>query len=128
MVEMIVDRWHPTPFPTWVTCVPSLSNPTLVPDFAVRLATALGLPFVDCIRKIQSTGVQKEMMNSFQAAHNLDGAFVLDRSELRREAVLLVDDMVDSRCTFTILAALLKQEGVKEVYPVALATVASGYQ
>ena len=36
--------------------------------------------------------------------------------------VLLVDDVVDSGWTFTILAMLLRQAGSGPVYPVALAT------
>jgi ATP-dependent DNA helicase RecQ len=49
-VEMIAD-WNPTPEPEWVTCIPSLNQPDLVPDFAQRLAVALNLPFVPCIEK-----------------------------------------------------------------------------
>jgi ATP-dependent DNA helicase RecQ len=39
--------------------------------------------------------------------------------------VLLVDDMVDSRWTITIIAALLRQAGSGPVFPVALATTAT---
>ena len=35
--------------------------------------------------------------------------------------VVLVDDMVDSRWTLTLLAALLRQGGAGRVYPLALA-------
>lgn len=41
-VEMIAV-WNPTPKPEWVTCIPSLNHPELVPDFAQRLAIALKL-------------------------------------------------------------------------------------
>ena len=44
-VEMIRE-WNPQPPPAWVTCVPSLRHPDLVPDFARRLANALGLSFL----------------------------------------------------------------------------------
>jgi ATP-dependent DNA helicase RecQ len=37
-----------------------------------------------------------------------------------------VDDVVDSGWTMTVLAALLRQQGSGEVYPVALASSASG--
>ena len=37
------------------------------------------------------------------------------------EAVLLVDDMVDSGWTFTIIGRLLRMAGVGKVYPFALA-------
>lgn len=121
VAEMILRRWRPQPYPEWVTCVPSLTRPTLVPDFARRLAAALRLPFVDCIKKIRATQPQKEMNNSFQQARNLDGAFVVNGILIKPGSVFLVDDMVDSRWTFTVLAALLRQEGAGPVFPVALA-------
>lgn len=125
-VEMIRERWQPQPLPTWVTCVPSHNHPTLVPDFAKRLADALRLPFVDCVRKIKATYPQKEMQNAFQQAHNLDGAFAVDANRIQPGPVLLVDDTVDSRWTFTVLAALLRQAGAQAVFPVALAMTTSG--
>ena len=121
VAEMIETRWKPQPCPGWVACVPSLTRPNLVPDFARRLATALELPFVDCIKKIRATQPQKEMNNSFQQARNLDGAFVVNGILVKPGSVFLVDDMVDSRWTFTVLAALLRQEGTGPVFPVALA-------
>jgi ATP-dependent DNA helicase RecQ len=36
--------------------------------------------------------------------------------------VLLIDDMVDSRWTMTVIAALLRQAGSEPVFPVALAS------
>jgi ATP-dependent DNA helicase RecQ len=47
-------------------------------------------------------------------------------SRVGREPVFLVDDMVDSRWTFTVLAALLRKAGSGPVYPVALALVNLG--
>lgn len=41
----LMRDWNPQSSPTWVTCIPSLRHPDLVPDFARRLAAALGLPF-----------------------------------------------------------------------------------
>ncbi|MFK0734687.1 MAG: RecQ family ATP-dependent DNA helicase [Gloeotrichia echinulata GP01] len=119
-IEMI-KRWHPEPFPSWITCVPSLNRPELVPNFAQRLAEKLGLPFKPIVRKTRPTRLQKNMSNSYQQAHNLDGAFAIDLWEGMSDSVFLVDDMVDSRWTFTIIAALLRREGSGLVYPVALA-------
>ncbi len=48
-----IMRWRPDPFPQWVTCVPSLNHPMLVPNFAERLAVRLGLPFREAIYKIK---------------------------------------------------------------------------
>jgi len=118
-VEML-QAWSPNPAPKWVTCVPSLNHPELVPDFAGRLAGVLGLPFVPCIEKAFSNRQQKEMENSYQQVGNLDGAFEINDQCLEGEC-LLIDDMVDSRWTFTVISALLRQAGCSSVYPMALA-------
>lgn len=118
---LIRERWRPEPFPRWVTCVPSIRTPGLVPGFADRLAKALGIPFVPCIKKVRETKPQKQMENSYHQAKNLDGAFSVTYGEVISEPALLVDDMVDSRWTFTVLAALLQQGGSGPVFPIALA-------
>lgn len=119
--DLVRVVWQPRPFPKWVTCVPSLNNRALVPDFAERLARELRLPYVPCVTKAHPTEAQKLRSNSFQQAHNLDGAFEIRQSLVRNEAVLLVDDMVDSRWTLTVVAALLRRAGSGPVYPYALA-------
>lgn len=119
-VEMMAD-WNPTPEPEWVTCIPSLSHPDLVPDFAQRLAAALNLPFTPCIEKTRKNRQQKFMENSFQQARNLDGVFKVNLEAKEYSPCLLVDDMVDSRWTFTVASALLRQVGCTAVYPLALA-------
>ena len=117
----MIQRWQPQPFPTWVTCIPSLKRPELVPNFAQRLARKLGLPFVPCIIKIRQTSRQKEMSNSYQQAHNLDGAFKVYNWEGIRGNVFLVDDIVNSKWTFTVVTALLRNAGSGKVFPLALA-------
>ncbi|HAZ60298.1 MAG TPA: ATP-dependent DNA helicase RecG, partial [Gammaproteobacteria bacterium] len=59
----MVREWNPQPKPTWVTCVPSLRHPDLVPNFAKRLAAALGLPFHMVIAKTDDRPEQKTMAN-----------------------------------------------------------------
>lgn len=117
----MISSWSPQPLPTWMTCVPSLDNPELVPDFAVRLAAQLGIPFMSCVKKIKSNRPQKEMQNSFQQARNLDGAFEVKVTEMPKRSVLLIDDMVDSGWTLTVIAALLREAGCPAVVPVVLA-------
>ncbi|MDW8148833.1 MAG: RecQ family ATP-dependent DNA helicase [Roseiflexaceae bacterium] len=126
LVELVQQRWRPEPAPAWVTCVPSLTHPTLVADMARRLAKRLGLPFVAAVRKVRPTEPQKRMQNSFQQAHNIAGAFVVDRWGGINGPVLLVDDMVNSGWTFTVVAALLREAGSGPVFPLALALV-QGY-
>jgi len=120
-MEEMINRWQPQPAPRWVTCVPSLRHPSLVPDFAQRLAQRLGLPFVPCVKKVRETKPQKEMQNSFHQVRNLDGAFAIERWPGIAEPVFLVDDVVDSGWTLTVVAFLLRRAGSGAVFPIALA-------
>lgn len=117
----MIQRWQPQPVPTWVTFVPSLNRPELVPNFAQRLAEKLGLPFKPIVRKVRQNQQQKKMSNSYQQAHNLDGVFEVDTWQGMKGSVFLIDDMVDSRWTFTVIAALLRRAGSGQVFPLALA-------
>lgn len=121
MYEMITQRWKPEPFPEWLTCIPSLRTPSLVPDFAKRLAERLEIPFRSVIVKIKDTEPQKEQQNSFHQCKNLDGVFRIEGDVLNKP-VFLFDDAVDSRWTFTIASLLLKKSGSGKVYPIALAS------
>jgi ATP-dependent DNA helicase RecQ len=122
---MVRERWRPEPPPAWLTCVPSHHHPELVPDFARRLAQRLELPFVDGIRKVLDNPPQKLQQNRFHQCHNLDGAFEA-LGGIPAGPVLLVDDIVDSGWTMTVVAALLRQAGSGPVWPVALATTSTG--
>lgn len=119
-VEMI-KQWAPEHPPGWITCIPSINHPTLVPDFAERLAKALALPFVPCIEKIVDNPQQKMMDNNFHQARNLDGVFKVNLEPKPCAPCFLVDDMVDSRWTLTVASALLRKAGCEAVYPIALA-------
>ena len=123
-VALLRERWRPDPFPTWVTCVPSLDHPELVPDVSTRVAKALGRPFVPSVRKVRRTEPQKAMQNSYQQAHNLARAFTVRPWSGFGGPVLLLDDMVDSRWTFTVIAALLRSAGSGPVFPLALSSSA----
>ncbi len=116
----MVRTWNPQPKPTWVTCVPSLRHPDLVPNFAQRLAAALGLPFHMVIAKTDDRPEQKTMANSTQQARNIDGSLGLNGQPVPRGPVILVDDMVDSRWTLTVSAWLLRRSGSGDVWPMVL--------
>lgn len=118
VIDLVRHRWQPEPFPSWVTCIPSLKHPTLVPGFARRIAQELRLPFVPCAQKLCATAPQKTMQNTYQQAHNLANAFAVEARVIRSGPVLLVDDMVDSGWTFT---AHLRGAGSGAVFPLALA-------
>jgi ATP-dependent DNA helicase RecQ len=123
--EMILERWKPFPFPQWVTAVPSLRRPGLVAGFAQRLAGSLGLPFKPVLVKLKKTEEQKRMQNSYQQANNIAQAFAVE-GDVPGGPVLLVDDMVDSRWTMTVCAALLLEAGSGPVFPFALAQTFTG--
>lgn len=125
IANMVRDRWQPDPAPRWVTCVPSNKHPTLIPDFASRLAVRLGLPFVDAIGKVRNNEPQKMQQNRFHQCRNLDGVFEVAEA-IPSGPVLLVDDVIDSGWTVTVLAALLRRAGSGPVFPVALASTTSG--
>lgn len=119
-VQMI-QKWHPSPYPMWVACVPSLNHTTLVPSFAKRVADRLGLPFIDAVKKIKQNQPQKMMNNSYYQAKNLDGVFDIS-GNIKNTPVLLIDDVIDSGWTVTVISALLRKKGFGNVYPAALAT------
>ena len=119
----MVRTWEPQPAPTWVTCVPSRRSEHLVPDLARRVAGELGLPFLEVLAPIGSPAPQKTMQNSAQQVRNVVAAFhVVD--EVPSGPVLLVDDLVDSRWTLTVVGRLLRLAGSGPVFPVALASAA----
>ena len=122
----LIGEWSPQPAPEWVTCVPSRRHPTLVKDFAEQLATGLGLPFRAALVKTDARSEQKEMANSVQQARNIEGSLAVEQSQMLSGQVLLVDDMVDSRWTFTFAAWPLRTNGSGEVWPFALADTGNG--
>ena len=61
------------------------------------------------------------MTNGVQQARNVDGSLAVSLDPLPSRPLLLVDDMVDSRWTFTVAAWLLRSNGSGAVWPLALA-------
>lgn len=100
-----------------VAYVPSLDpTRTLVPNFAGHLARLLQLRLSDCLVKVRKNALQKLMENSAQQLRNVDGVFDI-RGKAPTGPILLVDDVVDSRWTITILGDLLLAAGSGPVYP-----------
>lgn len=111
--------------PQWITAVPSLRRPTLVAHFAQQLAQALDLPYIEAIRHHQQHPPQETMHNSYNQAVNVQNAFTIT-PDIPKQAVLLVDDIADSRWTLTTIAHQLQIGGVPSVMPFVLATTGSG--
>ncbi len=126
LVQASVDlyhEWTPTPAPQWVTYVPSTRHPELVPDFARRLAAALGLECLDSISTTRVSQRQRLMQNSVQQHRNVAGSFAVT-GPLRSRPVLLVDDIVHSRWTLTEVSRVLRSAGVSAVHPFVLTDAA----
>lgn len=104
---------------THICCVPSLRS-DLVKDFTVRLSAALGLPFADVLQKAAAKP-QKEMENAAHQCENACRSFSVKADAAVPRNILLVDDVVDSRWTFTVCGNFLMEAGAEKVYPFALA-------
>jgi ATP-dependent DNA helicase RecQ len=105
----------------WVCAIPSERSGALVPDFARRLAAAVGLPYADGLQRTGDRPPQREMANSAQQVANVRGAFRVT-DPLPPGACLLVDDLRFSGWTLAMVAGQLRRHGVPAVYPLALAT------
>jgi ATP-dependent DNA helicase RecQ len=124
-VALIRERWGPDPAPVWVTCVPSMTHPDLVPDLAKRLAATLELPMHEVVRKVAENQPQAAMQNSAQQVRNVWDAFEI-AGDVPGAPVLLVDDLTDSKWTITVVARALRLAGSGPVHPFVLATAIAG--
>ena len=114
-----VRTWHPAI--GFVTAVPSQRSGALVPEFAQRLAAALGLPFEALLERVGDNPPQREMANSAQQVANVRGAFKVVAAPPAAGA-LLVDDIRFCGWTLAMIAGQLRRQGATAVYPFALST------
>ena len=105
----------------WITPVTSKRHPKLVPDFAKRLADKLDIGYFEGIKKLDAEE-QKKFENSDGQYQNANDSFEI--IQIKKENILLVDDMVDSRWTFTVCAMKMREMGSGDIYPFALANTA----
>jgi len=115
----LVRRWRPDPGPAWVTAVPSKRSGELVPDFAARLAEALGLPFTMVLERVGDNPPQREMANSAQQVANVRSEFRVSGSP-PDGPVLLVDDVRYSGWTLAMVGGQLRKKGAGPVHPLVL--------
>jgi ATP-dependent DNA helicase RecQ len=120
-VRAIRDQWRPDPAPEWVTAIPSGGRAASVVAFAELLAAALGLPYVASVTVAEGKPPQSEMQNSVLQLENARAKLGVDAAVVRSGAVLLVDDVVDSRWSMTVAGLLLRDAGSGPVFPFALA-------
>jgi ATP-dependent DNA helicase RecQ len=105
----------------WVTAIPSSRSGALVPDFAARVAAALGLPFMPVVERARDAPPQREMENSAQQVANVRGAFAVV-GDPPDSPCLLVDDIRFSGWTLAMVAGQLRRRGSGPVHPFALST------
>jgi ATP-dependent DNA helicase RecQ len=120
----LVGQWQPDPAPLWITYVPSAQHQGLVRNFAERLGVNLRLPVVEAVRRVRGGRPQKEMENSAQQFANVYGAFEVVLS-VPKSPVILIDDIVDSGWTLTVVGAALREAGAGPVHPLVLAQAVS---
>ena len=123
-VDLIKERWNPQPFPKWVTAIPSLRHPTLVPGFAERLAKKLKLPFITVLERTGQAEEQKLMQNSTMQARNVYRTLEV-KGKILDQPLLLIDDIIDSGWTLTMAGYILRKKGSGLVYPFTLANAAA---
>ncbi|MCI4062845.1 DEAD/DEAH box helicase [Micromonospora sp. R77] len=112
--------------PAGVVAVGSRTRPTLVGTLAERIATVGRLPLLGRVVPTGPAGAGGPRGNSAQRVRALHDAFTVPADLADALAgldgpVLLVDDLVDSGWTMTMVARLLRRAGAPDVLPLALA-------
>jgi ATP-dependent DNA helicase RecQ len=106
---------------SWIAYVPGKgSNRPFVANLAQALGDRLNLPVHAVVSKARETEPQKNQENSFHQFANVDGAFEIV-GPVPEGNLLLVDDIVDSRWTLTVVGSLLRANGSGQVVPFTLA-------
>lgn len=109
-----------------VVAVPSSERKELVPNFSERLAKKLDIDFENAVEKTKDAEKQKNLLNSSQQQKNIEETTKVFGENIQNKTILLVDDMVDSRWSFAIIAVKLLEAGAKSVYPFALVKTGNG--
>lgn len=119
-------RWPWTHRPTWITWVPSRRHDAVLAGVAAELGRIGKLPVVPVLERVRDGVYQEQVGNSVHRFRNVWGAFRVDRDalpdpETLAGPVLVLDDLLDSGWTMTVVAALLRAAGAGAVLPLVLA-------
>lgn len=88
--------------------IPSNRRPKLVPEFAQRLANTLQCNYAHIFAKRPNEPEQKALLNSRHQEQGIrDYLYIHENAILNNQQILLVDDFVDSKWTFTVATELL---------------------
>ncbi|WP_377269067.1 DEAD/DEAH box helicase [Peterkaempfera sp. SMS 1(5)a] len=115
--------------PVGVVTVASATRPELVDSLGARIAAIGRLPLLGRVEYGLSGPPRGARSNSAQRLRALHDAFVLppglaDTLASCEGPVLLVDDLVDTGWTITVVARMLRRAGARGVLPLALAVQA----
>jgi ATP-dependent DNA helicase RecQ len=128
LVEVLKD-WsrgdEPWPArPVGVVALGSRSHPVLVGSIAERIASVGRLPVLGTTTPVgpapRSGGNSAQRVIAVHGSFRVDGELAAALSTVDGP-LLLVDDRVDSGWTMTLIARELRQAGIPDVYPLALA-------
>ena len=110
--------------PEWLTWVPSTRPNSPLADFAMRLGNRLNLLCVESVRRVKPRPPQKTMTTSPEQIANVWDSF--DVHSVLQGPCLLMDDIVDSGWTLTVVGMRLREAGCSAVMPLALAAASTG--
>ncbi len=144
VVYLIKEKWQPNPFPDIITYIPGKYD-NIMYDFCKRLSLELQIKYdkndtyiliqkVDKPPMVKMENSHQKVLNgldkwSVQPASSNSATRLLNLNDIPSDSdrnntnrILLIDDFVDSRWTFTILGAMLRKFGYI-VYPFALSMI-----
>jgi len=102
-----------------LVAMPSTKHPQRLTNFVRELSRELQIPRTDALRFTQGKSMQHELYNSYQSCAN-----VMKHLEVTARCnemhILLVDDFVQSRWTFSVAGHKLIRDGATTVTPFAL--------
>lgn len=95
--------------------------------FARALSARLHTPVVtDLVARVKPTRPQKEL-DYYGRLNNLKKAFIIRKNDVKYNRIALVDDIFTTGSTADNIAALLKKQGVRNVYVFTPALVTDSY-
>jgi ATP-dependent DNA helicase RecQ len=106
----------------WVTTVPSTRLGDVTSRLAGRLATELGVPYIELVTRTEDRPSQIKMANAVQQADNVRGAFKAIATPPPGTGALL-DDRRNSGWTLAMVGGQLRLAGAQRVIPLALGTL-----
>ncbi|MGR0221493.1 RecQ family ATP-dependent DNA helicase [Agromyces sp. ZXT2-6] len=119
-VRVLAD-WGWADRPVAVVAMPSRSHPLLVDSLARGLAEIGRLPYLGALAPVDGGPSGAPGGNSAFRLAGVWDRFSAHGIDVPAGAVLLVDDLADSRWTLTVAARTLRQAGATGVLPFALA-------